>query len=497
MNSSSVPTHCAISSELLDPNSCPASEWQILEEYFRLGFNSLPDGLSDGNAIPPSTVEISGKNSLRQLQIVEVTGTNPLLSQNNIISTSIGTTQHAAIADALALTGATWELAVQTAQPRRGHGVYPSNQQSAIHTISSGYFQPYTAVTCMTNPIEGDSDQRPVIVPASILNSDYKSVPNGFNNNSYIPAVDYPLIKRSELLNLPGSTSSYRAQWFNLPQDLFNASALGVIVVFPNRAYNTSSNSSDGYPTQISVSCNLGAGWGSSSMNTTSYLEAISATSSLINFDTTDYWIDSKTTARTLYPVAPVIDFYQEVTDSPVFFYLPRFPERQIEIKASWGEYLNPTIPNLNRTVLDYLLTANGDSPYATLGTTYKNDNVYAVQLTLTALLTNGLARVGYDYSFQGTPRVTSPPINYTNLDGTFWVYNKGDFFTVDPNQSRDWLKFKVVSTIQGYAYNTHGSSAKIAIAFLLLYCFLALASTLYAAISGEHYSEIRSSSMN
>ena len=44
----------------------------------------------------------------------------------------------------------------------------------------------------------------------------------------------------------------------------------------------------------------------------------------------------------------------------------------------------------------------------------------------------------------------------------------------------------RVDSTIEGYAYNTRGASPRIAIAFLLTYCAVALAHLLYAGITGN-----------
>ena len=435
-------------------------------------------------------MDFSGKNSFRQLQIIGLTANNTFLEQEYLTWTSVGTVQHAAVADALVLTGATWETAVQYAQPRRGHGVNPTDQQSAVHTIKTDYFQPYTAVTCVSNPIEGANDQRPISIPIPVLKSDYESLPTGFNGELAVPAVEYSSIKRSQLLNLPGLGSSYRAQWIDVPRSLFNTSALGVAIVFPQASNDTLNNTTGGNLTQEMVVCNLGAGWGSSSMNTTSYLESISATSSLISFDTSNAFSSHNPQNFNYSRNTPIISYYQQIIDSPVFYLLPSFPERQIEINASWGQYLNPLIPSLNRTVLDHLLTANGNGPWASEGTENANSNTYAVQVTLTGLLTNALARVGYDYQFQGTPRYTSGPDNSTELDGTYWIYNNGDFFTVDPDQSRDWLKLKVVSTIEGYAYNLRSASPKVAVVFLLIYCLLALVSTVYAGISGK-YSEI------
>lgn len=64
----------------------------------------------------------------------------------------------------------------------------------------------------------------------------------------------------------------------------------------------------------------------------------------------------------------------------------------------------------------------------------------------------------------------------------------RGDMFTVDPEESKNWVKLRVDSTINGYAYNIRGVSSKVAISFLLAYCVLALSHILYAAISGKRF---------
>lgn len=58
--------------------------------------------------------------------------------------------------------------------------------------------------------------------------------------------------------------------------------------------------------------------------------------------------------------------------------------------------------------------------------------------------------------------------------------------FIVDPEESKDWVKFRVYSTIDGYAYNVRGTPPKVAIAFLLTYCIIALSHIVYAEVSDK-----------
>ena len=71
-------------------------------------------------------------------------------------------------------------------------------------------------------------------------------------------------------------------------------------------------------------------------------------------------------------------------------------------------------------------------------------------------------------------------------IDGNYWLSGKGNMFEVDPTQSKDWLKFHVNSTLEGYAYNTETVAPRVAIGILTLYCIIALAHLFYSGISGK-----------
>lgn len=108
-------------------------------------------------------------------------------------------------------------------------------------------------------------------------------------------------------------------------------------------------------------------------------------------------------------------------------------------------------------------------------------------QYVLAGLLANGLARVGFRGEFQGDIKMAKLKDGAMVPDATFWASGKGDVFTVDPDESKDWVKLHVETTMEGYAYNTSGPFPKLAIAFLLAYCMLALAHTFYSVISGMY----------
>ena len=232
------------------------------------------------------------------------------------------------------------------------------------------------------------------------------------------------------------------------------------------------------------VVCNILAGWGSSSINTTLASEGLSAVDSFVNTDRSD-WSDDNLQRVPGTPNRTLLNRYQGNTDVRTSFLLPIFPQKIITVRKDWAEFLDPQIPSPNTTVIDYMMTTflqNGTTPQV---------DVLAEDI-LGSLLVNGLARVGGDRQLQGDLKLTPGSNGTSEIDGTYWVSGKGDIFTVDPETSKDWLKLRVDSTIEGYAYNTRGTGPKVAIAFLMVYCALALTYTAYTGISGWQFSIIR-----
>ena len=113
-------------------------------------------------------------------------------------------------------------------------------------------------------------------------------------------------------------------------------------------------------------------------------------------------------------------------------------------------------------------------------------DRIEIAKWALAGLLANGLASIGATGTLQGDIKTAKKPDGSTEWDGDYWFSGKGDMFVVDPEESKDWVKLRVDSTIEGYAYNIRGKSPKVAISFLLAYCIIALSHVLYAGISGK-----------
>ena len=140
-----------------------------------------------------------------------------------------------------------------------------------------------------------------------------------------------------------------------------------------------------------------------------------------------------------------------------------------------WAQYLNPSISNSNTTVFSRLMASR----------VLLADLSLNVRVILAELLANGLARIGSTSRLQGTLKTVIQSDGFEGLDGDYWFSGKGDAFVVNPIESKDWVKLRVYSTFEGFAYNTSGATTKVAISFLVAYCMVALAHILYAGITG------------
>ena len=136
-------------------------------------------------------------------------------------------------------------------------------------------------------------------------------------------------------------------------------------------------------------------------------------------------------------------------------------------------------VESANRSVFDLLMQER----YVVQGSqSIEAFNCFAA-MTLVLMVTNGLARIGYESTLQGSPKsIPGTPF----IDGNYWLSGKGNVFTVDPVESKDWVKFHVNSTLQGYAYNTQTLPPRLAIGVMILYCIIALAHVIYSGITGR-----------
>lgn len=457
-NGSLVSTDCRISNPLLLQTSCPSSGWQTIETFLSVTNDLLPLNYQStyGTAPSPWGLQVLGANSLRQLLITDQPTINGL-GYDPI--TAVATIQQAAVADALSTTGALWNLARQNLTTK-GHGSV-LDQLDAVHSITTGYYQPYTSASCAHDTFHGYEDKMPVAFPPPPGSTKQMLNTSNFNDSILsVHAFVYPDITRSQILDTPGSPSDYRLKWIELPQNPFNGTAIGAAVLLPRASENT---------TQEVLMCNVGAGWGISKLNTSTFGGGSTTVLSEVGFYTS--LDEEKMQANNHY--APVTE--ENVIGWEDGFYLPSFPQHLVTVTEDWAQYLNPSVSDSNTTVFHRLMASPLLIP----------DISVSARIVLASLLTNGLASIGSSSQLQGTLKTSVQPDGSEGPDGDYWFSGKGDAFIVDPVESQDWVKLRVYSSFEGYAYNTSGATPKVAICFLLAYCVFALAHILYAGITG------------
>lgn len=375
------------------------------------------------------------------------------------------------VADALTETGVLWTNSVSNISTS-GHGSV-LRRQDVINAINSGYYQPYTITSCAKDVIRGPQDESAVAFPlppgveaSQMLNSaayEYNASTLG------IFSFSYPGIKKNQILDTPGSVQQSRLKWVELPQNPFNGSAIGAVILLPRLIANL---------TQEIIVCTNGAGWGSSSINTSSFAGGTTFTTSLVDLSVAPH-DDPMNRSE---PESHIVSQAESTAHGQVsYFDLPSFPQKPIIVTEDWANYLNPFISGLNTTVIDALM-----STYKPIEELSSLDQISLAKWALAGLLANGLASIGATGTLQGDIKTVVKSDGVSEWDGDSWFSGKGDMFIVDPEESKDWIKFRVDSTIEGYAYNIRGVSPKVAIAFLLAYCIIALGHVVYAGISGK-----------
>ena len=447
--------------------SCPSHGWEAIQSFIYTSAHSLDKKYLavTGAVNNPGWVEVSGQSSQRRLSVSNSVDHEKGYDPEQIMAT----TQQLVVANALTETGSLWTYSVSN-NSRSGHGSI-LQRQDAVHAINSGYYQPYTKASCVTDVIRSPHDDNPVafpvppgVEPGLMLNQ------SKYNDSMLgIHSFVFPGLTRDEILSTPGSIEESRLKWVELPQDPFNGSAIGAVILLPRSVSNL---------TQELIICNLGAGWGSSLLNTSTFDGGTTFTTSVVDpssFHSTPYY-DNSSIYRSRRSSA------EDLADERIkTFHLPFFPEKPVLLTEAWANYMNPFVPALNTTVIDALMSTN--SPAAQLSTI---DQITTAKWALTCLLANGLASIGATGKLQGDIKTIVKPDGSSEWDGDYWFSGKGDVFIVDPEESKDWVKFRVDSSINGYAYNVRGAPPKVAIAFLLAYCIIALSHVVYAGTSGK-----------
>lgn len=355
---------------------CPSHGWEAIQDYIYTTIHSLDPEYQDlvGVIGNPDWVEVTGRGSQRRLKIGEFHA----VSEGYYTNSKGGTTQQSVVADVLTETGQLWADAI-TNVSTIGHGSV-LQQQDAVHTIKSGYYQPYTVVSCANDVIRGPLDDSAVYFPVPPeLQGNLMPNQTDFNTQALgISSFVYPGMTKGQILDIPGSLEQYRLKWIELPQDPFNGSAIGAVILPPPTA-NT---------TQEFIVCNLGAGWGSSIINTSSNGGGTAFTTSTIDPSAIAHWNPGFNGSLPYYD--SVFQAEVRAADDVDNFFAPSFPEKPVIITDAWANYLSPFVPSLNTTVMDALM-----STYQPTGEFQIELEVIIAGWILAGLLTNGLSSIG------------------------------------------------------------------------------------------------------
>ncbi|KAL8825320.1 MAG: hypothetical protein Q9191_004490, partial [Dirinaria sp. TL-2023a] len=460
-DSRSIPESCSVATTEEITGVCPSAQWPKIRDYLYLERYMLPSAYKAQFYVSqaPNKIELADRSSVRYLTITEDEsylglGPRPVTAM----------TQHAVVADALTNTGALWFLSLTNVTARKGHGHPLSDQSDALHTISDSYLQPYSTVVCIPDSISNVNSSRPLALPR-LPNANPASLTNGnFSYDGCEPGTEeiaetiaHPTITREQIYNIPHSTRDYRLEWLELDSEHFQGSSIGAVVFLPRAQKNA---------TQDVILCNLSAGWGTSTLSMSTVGGGDTAVSSKVTHK------DNHSTRAQPMKLTniPAYETTEAANTGDYFdYHLPNYPRQLINITREWAKYLNPTIAGLNTSVMNTLLQQQlfSCTPRVT------------VEQALVSLVVNGLAKTGAGSQLQGKVRTVGPEGDQ-GLDGNYWLSGKGNVFQVDhPNE--DWLKFHVTSTLEGYGYNAFEVSQRLAIAFLIIYCILALGHMVYA----------------
>ena len=167
--------------------------------WLRLTQNAIPDSCLDatgGIDTSPGAVAFTGNASLRQFYLEDLDASKPGDTTSNDTLTFSATTPQSAIADALVNTAAIWVDALGFVKSI-GFGVSPADEQSAVHTISDAYYQPYSTGKCVIDSIMSENDTRPISFP-TVTAIQYNPAPHDLDNSLHylhgVPVLDNPFV---------------------------------------------------------------------------------------------------------------------------------------------------------------------------------------------------------------------------------------------------------------------------------------------------------------
>ena len=256
------------------------------------------------------------------------------------------------------------DIVMESASNTLKHWDTEVSYQNLIHSVSEGYYQPYTASTCRFDQVDETNVNDPLVFPR-IIETDSE-------RDQEQDLISLPNITKANALKTPGNSSEFRLKWLDLPQTLFQDHVSGVLIIHPVDPNSTY--------TMITI-CTMGAGWGTSSLYMSSIL-----------FDLFNSQI-----ARTpkSFPIKNIDSFGNDIVYSaPTYANLSgyTYPQRRINLSTTWLRYLNPIVTSdgYNSTAMHILLASTPG--FIDVGGT--------AQL-LSLALASGLARSGINLGWQ------------------------------------------------------------------------------------------------
>lgn len=301
--------------------------------------------------------------------------------------------------------------------------------------------QPYTSVLCELNPIMDENDTRPIQFPDTYC-APKKDDSEGWLNKPGI--INYTAITRQQIWDEFKKRQEGRMIWVNdIPiAGLVAGTGLGVIVV-------QSEPSTAGKRFLTTSACVVGARWA----NTTTTIEIGKPTNydfSIADVDCDDLTPESLST-------------------------VPQWSQPSVRLSKQWAESLNPKTNMHNRKMVDNLLRwmPPTDNICPTNGS-YRSTREYLRrpfmhEALVASLLANGMS-------------------NKDGIHGRFpaSVFTTNDALDVEGRPVRPGIIMTFHSFVEGYAWNLEGTSIKIAIPVLIIYCIYTIAYVLFTLITGR-----------
>lgn len=279
------------------------------------------------------------------------------------------------------------------------------------------------------------TDRRPLALPLLYYANDLMlSDTNITTENWTAHAIMHPDLTRDQIMKDALNKSQYFVQWIQLPQEKFNGSSIGAAILLP-KTQNLSREQS--WP-QTMILCNFAAAWGTTTLQVNIAETAIDDRVSS-KVDNSDKWNLRNTTYDTA-------SLYSESGTDLVYWDYPRYPQKKISIAQAWAQSLNPMVESLNKTVFQLLMQEKLDVQ----GSEYIWASTATFKEALTLMISNGLGRVRFNSTFQGTPKSITTPDGTSWIDGNYWLSGKGNVFTVDPEDAKEWVQFSCGFEAQG-----------------------------------------------